>query len=80
MLDEATSSLDSNSEQSITSSIAKLSQEITVVVIAHRLSSIREFGNIVYMEKGQILATGSFKEVCARVPDFELNAKAMGLI
>ena len=80
VLDEATSSLDSNSEQSITSSIAKLSQEITVVVIAHRLSSIREFGNIVYMEKGQILATGSFKEVCARVPDFELNAKAMGLI
>ena len=80
VLDEATSSLDSNSEQSITSSIAKLSQEITVVVIAHRLSSIREFGNIVYMEKGQILATGTFKEVCGRVPDFELNAKAMGLI
>lgn len=79
VLDEATSSLDSNSEQSITSSIAKLSQEITVIVIAHRLSSIREFGNIVYIEKGQILATGTFAEVCARVPDFELNAKAMGL-
>jgi ABC-type multidrug transport system fused ATPase/permease subunit len=79
ILDEATSSLDSSSEQSITSSIAKLSQEITVIVIAHRLTSIREFQNIVYMDKGKILASGTFAEVCARVPDFELNAKAMGL-
>jgi len=79
VLDEATSSLDSNSEQSISSSIAKLSQEITVIVIAHRLSSIREFKDIVYMDKGKILAKGTFAEVCARVPDFELNAKAMGL-
>jgi ATP-binding cassette subfamily C protein len=79
VLDEATSSLDSNSEQSISSSIAKLSQEITVIVIAHRLSSIREFKDIVYMDKGKILAKGTFAEVCARVPDFELNAKSMGL-
>lgn len=79
ILDEATSSLDSSSEQSITTSIAKLSQNITVIVIAHRLSSIREFQNIVYLDRGKILASGSFVEVCARVPDFELNAKAMGL-
>ena len=79
VLDEATSSLDSNSEQSISTSIAKLSQEISVLVIAHRLSSIREFQNIVYMDKGKILASGTFAEVCARVPDFEFNAKAMGL-
>ncbi len=79
ILDEATSSLDSSSEQSITSSIAKLSQNITVIVIAHRLSSIRDFQNIVYIDKGKILASGAFAEVCARVPDFELNAKAMGL-
>ena len=79
VLDEATSSLDSNSEQSISTSISKLSQEISVLVIAHRLSSIREFQNIVYMDKGKILASGTCAEVCARVPDFELNAKSMGL-
>jgi ABC-type multidrug transport system fused ATPase/permease subunit len=79
VLDEATSSLDSNSERSISSSIAKLSQEISVMVIAHRLSSIRGFQRIVYMDKGKILASGTFAEVCAQVPDFELNAKAMGL-
>jgi ABC-type multidrug transport system fused ATPase/permease subunit len=79
VLDEATSSLDSNSERSISSSIAKLSQEISVMVIAHRLSSIREFQRIVYMDKGKILASGTFAEVCAQVPDFEMNAKAMGL-
>ena len=69
----------SNSERSISSSIAKLSQEISVMVIAHRLSSIRGFQRIVYMDKGKILASGTFAEVCAQVPDFELNTKAMGL-
>lgn len=79
VLDEATSSLDSNSEQSISTSISKLSTEISVMVIAHRLTSIREFQSIVYMDKGKILASGTFAEVCALVPDFESNAKAMGL-
>ena len=79
VLDEATSSLDSNSEQSITSAIAKLSQEISVIVIAHRLTSIKDFKNIVYLDKGKIITSGTFSEVCELVPEFDKSAQIMGL-
>jgi ABC-type multidrug transport system fused ATPase/permease subunit len=79
VLDEATSSLDSKTEASISQSIQELRGTTTVVMIAHRLSTIRNADIVVYMNSGKVLATGSFEEVRAAVPDFDNQAKLMGL-
>ena len=79
ILDEATSSLDSNSEQMITKAILALRGSTTLVVIAHRLSTVQEADKVVYMENGSIQAVGSFSEVRRKIPNFDLQAKLMGL-
>ena len=79
VLDEATSALDGITEQDITDSMMELKGEVTVVMIAHRLSSIRKADKVVYMENGTISAVGTFDEVRKKVPNFELQAIAMGL-
>ena len=79
ILDEATSSLDGQTEAEITSSINALKGATTIVVIAHRLSTVKNADTIVYIESGQILATGSFEEVRSLVPNFEVQAKLAGL-
>jgi ABC-type multidrug transport system fused ATPase/permease subunit len=79
VLDEATSSLDGQTESDISSSLAKLQGEVTLVMIAHRLSTIREAGEVIYMDNGKILARGTFDQVRNQVPDFENQAQLMGL-
>ncbi|MDR0899305.1 MAG: ABC transporter ATP-binding protein/permease [Lactobacillaceae bacterium] len=58
ILDEATASLDSESEQIIKKSIDKLSEGKIVISIAHRLSTIKDSDNIFFLEGGQIVASG----------------------
>jgi len=79
VLDEATSSLDGETEASITDSIQSLKGNVTVVLIAHRLSTVRQADVVAYVDDGKIVATGSFDEVRASVPDFDYQAKLMGL-
>lgn len=79
ILDEATSSLDGISENEITESLLALKGRCTVVVIAHRLSTIRNFDRVIYLESGTIQAVGSFEEVRRLVPEFDNQAKLMGL-
>ena len=79
VLDEATSSLDGGTEASITASIHALKGSTTVVMIAHRLSTVRDAEIVVYMEEGKVIATGTFDEVRKTVPDFDRQAKLMGL-
>lgn len=79
VLDEATSSLDGETEESITTAIQALRGSTTVVMIAHRLSTVRHADIVVYMSKGKIIATGTFDEVRNMVPDFDRQAKLMGL-
>jgi ABC-type multidrug transport system fused ATPase/permease subunit len=79
VLDEATSSLDSETELSISQSIHTLRGSTTVVMIAHRLSTVRNADIVVYMSAGKVLAIGNFEEVRASVPDFDRQAKLMGL-
>ena len=79
VLDEATSSLDSETEVSILEAIHALRGSTTVVMIAHRLSTVRNADIVVYMSEGKVLATGSFEEVRRAVPDFDHQAKLMGL-
>jgi len=63
ILDEATSSLDSESELLIQDALEKLMQGRTVFVIAHRLSTIRKADLILYIEKGRIIEWGSHEEL-----------------
>jgi ABC-type multidrug transport system fused ATPase/permease subunit len=79
VLDEATSALDGGTEESISSDIQKLKGSTTVVLIAHRLSTVRDADLVLYMDKGQIVACGTFEEVRSAVPDFDRQAKLMGL-
>lgn len=79
VLDEATSSLDGTIEAGIAEAIYALRGSTTVVMIAHRLSTVRDADIIAYMCEGKILATGSFEQVRAAVPDFDRQAKVMGL-
>jgi ATP-binding cassette subfamily C protein len=79
VLDEATSSLDSNSENLISKSISELDEDTTVIMVAHRLASIMSFQRVLYLDKGNILADGSFTHVRSRIPDFDNQADLLGL-
>ena len=79
VLDEATSSLDGKTEASISDAIHALRGSTTVVIIAHRLSTVRNVDRVIYLSKGKILASGTFDEVRKAVPDFDHQAKIMGL-
>lgn len=68
ILDEATSGLDAGSEAFIGASLAKLHGRVTVIVIAHRLSTVQHADNVHVIENGKITASGSFKSVRASVP------------
>jgi len=63
ILDEATSSLDSESEKYIQESLNHLTEGKTVLVIAHRLSTIKEVDRIVVLEKGKIIEDGTHKDL-----------------
>lgn len=63
VLDEATSALDAEVEASITSSLKNLNRETTILVVAHRLSTIQDADMVLAMENGKLIATGSFMEL-----------------
>ncbi len=65
LLDEATSHLDLESEEKIKDSLHHFLRDVTAVVIAHRLTTIREMDKIVVMEEGRVIETGSFDELYA---------------
>ena len=79
VLDEATSSLDGETEASISDAIHALRGSTTVIIIAHRLSTVRNADIVVYLSNGEVLATGTFDEVRKAVPDFDRQALLMGL-
>jgi ATP-binding cassette subfamily C protein len=79
VFDEATSALDGITEQDITDSLMALKGEVTILMIAHRLSSIRRADKVVYVDNGKIIAIGTFDEVRNQVSNFDLQAIAMGL-
>ncbi len=75
VLDEATSSLDGMTEQGISKAVEALSGEVTVVIIAHRLTTVRNVDQVVYLDKGRVLSAGTFEFVRNQVPDFNAQAK-----
>jgi ATP-binding cassette subfamily C protein len=79
VLDEATSSLDASTENDITSTLSKLRGQITMITIAHRLSTVKNSDVVIYLEKGKIIALGTFDQVRRQVPNFEKQANLMGI-
>lgn len=79
ILDEATSALDGITEEIISKSINNLGESTTVIMIAHRLSTVLSADRIIYLESGSIIAQGTFQELRKLVPNFDKQAKLMGL-
>lgn len=79
ILDEATSSLDAETELAISSSIQNLKGDVTLVVIAHRLATIKEADVVHYIDCGNIAGSGTFEELRRLIPSFDSSASIMGL-
>lgn len=80
ILDEATSALDTKTESKVTKAIDSLHGDVTVISVAHRLSTVRDADRLFYMEDGLVLASGSFDEVVCSVPTFREQAQLAGLL
>ena len=80
VMDEATSALDTSTEAAVTTAIAELTGEVTIVVVAHRLATIRHSDIVCFMRDGELVAHGSFDEVVAAEPDFAQQAALAGLV
>ena len=79
VLDEATSALDGSTEASISDSVHNLKGGVTVVMIAHRLSTVKESDIIYYLEDGKLVKSGTFDELKNAIPEFNKQAQLMGL-
>lgn len=71
ILDEATSSLDVETEHEITKMLNELKGEKTIIAVAHRLSTLKSCDRLIYMKAGKIVDTGSFEELSKKHADFE---------
>jgi len=79
VLDEATSALDAETEQSIVQTLAEFEGEVTTVTVAHRLATVRQADQLVYLKDGRMEALGTFEQVRLQVPDFDRQASLLGL-
>jgi ABC-type multidrug transport system fused ATPase/permease subunit len=79
ILDESTSALDSKLESKITAKLQSFRGEKTIIIIAHRLSSVVTADRLFYFEDGELLAHGSFNQLKEKIPNFKHQAELMGL-
>lgn len=79
ILDESTSSLDAISEETVSKAISALHGNATVIVVAHRLATIKDADTILYLEDGKLIANAPFSDLRRIVPDFDKQATLQGL-
>lgn len=79
VLDEATSALDTATEAAVAQAISELQGEVTVISVAHRLSTIRNNDKVAFMKDGEIVSEGTFDEVVGANSDFAMQAALAGL-
>lgn len=79
VLDEATSALDGQTEFEFSQALEAIRETTTVILIAHRLSSIKHADTVIYLENGSVMAQGTFDQVRAAIPNFDKQANLMGL-
>ncbi|MCD2441011.1 ABC transporter ATP-binding protein/permease [Agromyces sp. SYSU K20354] len=70
VLDEATSALDNATEHEIATTLRSLQGSITILIVAHRLSTVRNADTLVFLKNGRIEEVGTFEHVRATNPDF----------
>ncbi|MGH8528685.1 MAG: ABC transporter ATP-binding protein [Nevskiales bacterium] len=70
LMDEATSALDNETESRVLRTIDRLTHERTLIMIAHRLSSVQQCERVILMDTGRIVDEGTFAEIAQRHPDF----------
>jgi len=80
VLDEATSALDPETEHAITHMLENFDGSVTTIVIAHRLSTVRNADTIAYFEAGRLAATGTFTEMLHESENFARQARLSGLV
>lgn len=78
VLDEATAALDMETEAAVVEAVESLAGQLTVVVVAHRLSTIRRCDQVAYLRGGRLLASGSYDVVVKSVPAFARAATLSG--
>lgn len=76
VFDEATSALDGVTEESIFRAVSELGKSKTIIMIAHRMTTVRECDVIYLLDKGKVLDSGSFEELLARNERFRAMAQA----
>lgn len=69
-LDEATSSLDAENERNIHDNLQEYFKGKTVVIIAHRLSTVKNADNIIVLNKGEVVEQGSHKELVSQKGEY----------
>jgi ATP-binding cassette, subfamily B, bacterial PglK len=74
ILDEATSALDNLTEKAVMTAVANLGRAKTIVMIAHRLSTVQHCDSIIMMERGAIVARGSYDELLRESTEFRAMA------
>ena len=79
VMDEATSALDAETENLVTQTIEELRSDVTTITIAHRLATVRRADTVIYLDRGRLLAQGTFEEVRNAVPRFDHQANLLGL-
>jgi ATP-binding cassette subfamily C protein len=79
ILDEATSSLDAETESTVNSLFQSLHGKVTVIVVAHRLSTVQNADRLYWMEQGRIINSGTFQELRNSNKNFENNVLLLGL-
>ena len=79
VMDEATSALDALTEQKLADSLKTLRHQMTLIVVAHRLSTITTADKVVYISNGKILAEGTMSEVRLKIPEFEVQSRLLGI-
>jgi ABC-type multidrug transport system fused ATPase/permease subunit len=77
VFDEATSALDNATEQSVMDAIEALSSDLTILLIAHRLSTVRRCDTIVELEHGQVVAQGTYEQLLECSPSFRKMTRAI---
>lgn len=78
ILDEATSALDSLTEQAVMDSVSALRQDLTIILVAHRLSTVRDCDKIYLLEGGRVIDVGRYDELCTRNEKFSTMASRRG--
>ena len=75
ILDEATSALDNQTEKAVMDAINNLSDSITIILIAHRLSTLRECDKVFLLENGQLKKEGTFEELIEANENFKTSPR-----